>query len=77
MSGRGSKYDGGVRNPVRKKPKLSTVLISKLIHTNYVLSGVIQDLEIDIDVLVEKDKYKKKKRITPTKSFQAIRKDLH
>ena len=66
---------------IKKKQKLSTVLITKLIHTNYILSNVIQDLEIDIDVLVEKDKYKreqkKKERMTPKKSYAAIRKDLH
>ena len=68
--------------------KASTVMIFDLIKTNACLTKIVkqQQNEIDmlnfriggfLDYLKKHCKEKKSKRMTPTKSFKAIRKDLH
>jgi len=72
-----------------KKPtKVSSVIIFNLSKTNAVLADLVkrQQTELEyqsfriqgfLDYLKNHCKEKKSKRMTPTKSYKAIRKDLH
>ena len=71
-----------------KKPlKLSTILLRDLIKTNALLTDIVKQQQSELDMqgfriqgfltYLKNHCKEKKSRMTPTKSFKAIRKDLH
>ena len=73
---------------LNKPTKASTVMIYDLIKTNATLANLVKQQQSELDMqgfriqgfltyLKNHCKEKKSKRMTPTKSFKAIRKDLH